>query len=71
MKPYTIFVHMNYGDVVIWHGWAENANQARELIAETYEQQGWAKDVVDYVIHNNRIRQNPGFTMLTQIAGAK
>jgi hypothetical protein len=69
MKPYTIFVHMNYGDIGIWHGWAENVTQARELIAETYKQQGWAKDVVDYVIHNNRIRKSPGFTLLTQIAG--
>lgn len=68
MKPYTIIVNMNNGDVVIWHGWADSAVQARELIGATHEGNGWMKDVVNVVVHNNRDRKHAGFTLLTQIA---
>jgi hypothetical protein len=71
MKPYTVIVHMNNSDIVLWHGWADDAAQARELIVTTYEENGWYQDVAQIIVRHIPARKHAGFTLVTQMAGAK
>lgn len=71
MKIYTVLVSMKNSDVIVWHGQADDAAHAQEIINKEYEDNGWSQDVAHIIVYLNRTRKHAGFSLLRQIVGAR